>query len=213
MSPSLLRLSCLVATGAALLAAGPAAAQRSFTSYPLAEAGPGLAVTGVLSDLRAVSRTHALVPAAWQRRGAPAGRLRFTVRQNANCSFDVTYAVTSVVGGNEAAVDRVATALPLPGAPYLLDRGERGSRAFRVVRRRTTGDRIRVDALWAGVLTKRHDIVPSGSAAWTEIRVTAQSRPGDECHSGTYRQALGPAIGDSLAVARTTLAFDRPTAG
>ena len=68
---------------------------------------------------------------------------------------------------------------------------------------------MRLDALWAGVLTERTDIAPAGQVAWTEIRVTAVSRAGDECHSGTWRQALGPTIGDSLAVARTSLRFTK----
>ena len=77
------------------------------------------------------------------------------------------------------------------------------------VSRNTSGGQVRVDALWNGVLTRRDDIVPSGQVAWSEIRVTATSRKGDECHSGTYRKALGPTLGDSLAVARATLRFTR----
>jgi hypothetical protein len=78
------------------------------------------------------------------------------------------------------------------------------------VRRPGIGGRVRLDALWSGVLTRRADIAPAGQAAWTEIRVTALSRAGDECHAGTWRQALGPAIGDSLATARASLRFGKP---
>jgi hypothetical protein len=77
------------------------------------------------------------------------------------------------------------------------------------VRQPGIGGRVRLEALWAGVLTKRSDIAPAGQAAWTEIRVIAMSGAGDECHSGTWRQALGPTIGDSLAVARTSLHFTK----
>jgi hypothetical protein len=77
------------------------------------------------------------------------------------------------------------------------------------VRRPGIGGRVRVDGLWAGVLTRRADIAPSGQSAWTEIHVAAVSRPGSECHAGTWREALGPTIGDSLAVARTRLRFTR----
>lgn len=79
------------------------------------------------------------------------------------------------------------------------------------MRRPGVGGRVRLDALWAGVLTKRLDIAPAGQVAWTAIRVAAVSRAGDECHSGTWRQALGPTIGDSLAVARTSLHFTKAT--
>ncbi len=73
-----------------------------------------------------------------------------------------------------------------------------------------TGSGVRVDGLWASILTRRDDIAPSGQIVWSEIRATASSRAGDECHSGTYRKALGPQMGDALAVARTTLRFVRP---
>ena len=59
------------------------------------------------------------------------------------------------------------------------------------------------------MLTRRDDVAPAGQVAWTELRVTAASRSGDECHAGTWREALGPVIGDSLAVARATLRFTR----
>jgi hypothetical protein len=69
---------------------------------------------------------------------------------------------------------------------------------------------VRIEALWARILTRRDDIVPAGQVAWTEIRVAAASRPGDECHSGTWRVVMGPAISDALATARASLRFVRP---
>lgn len=138
---------------------------------------------------------------------APAGRLRFQSVNNPSCRYDVTYRVRSVVAPSQDAAAYVAAKLPVPSAPYLLDSGVRGRRAFRVVRQRGTSARVRLDALWAAVVTTRSDIAPAGQVVWTEVRVTAMSRAGDECHAGTWRDALGPAIGDSLAVARTALHF------
>lgn len=105
--------------------------------------------------------------------------------------------------------DYAAARLPAASSRHLLDSGERGNRAFRVVRQQGIGGRVRVDALWAGVLTRRSDIAANGRIAWTEIRVSAVSRSGDECHAGTWREAVGPTIGDSLAVARTKLRFSK----
>ena len=122
----------------------------------------------------------------------------------------MTYTVKSVLAPSQDASSYVAAGLASPSARHLLDSGVHGNRAFRVVRQPGIGGRVRLDALWAGVLTKRTDIAPAGQVAWTQIRVTAMSRAGDECHSGTWRQALGPAIGDSLAVARTRLHFTKP---
>jgi hypothetical protein len=200
----------LVAPAAVALAfAPPAGAERGvFSTRTFTEpAKPGLVVTGPLSDYRATSTGRVIVPATWQRRSAPVGQLRFLTTQNPACRYSVSYTVKSVLAPSQDAADYVAAGLSSPGSRYLLDSGERGNRAFRVVRQKGIGGQVRLDALWAGVLTKRTDVAPAGQAAWTEIRVSAASRKGDECHAGTWRQALGPTIGDSLAVARTRLHF------
>ena len=105
----------------------------------------------------------------------------------------------------------VAERLPAAGSRYVLDSGERGNSAFRVIREKTSGPGVRLRGLRAAVLTRRADVVPAGQAAWSEIGVTAASRPGDECHSGSYRQRVGPQLGDALASARTTLLFVNPS--
>jgi hypothetical protein len=205
--------------GVALLLAAPAAAaqaaeSRSSTPFTLLQPdGAGLPATGNLSALRAGSAARVMVPDRWRRLGAPKGRLRLVARQSANCTYDLTYGVTSLLGAaDDTAATRVLAALPAAGAAYVLDGGTRGRSAFRVVRRPSEGGRVRIDARWAGLLTRRDDIVPAGRTAWTEIRVAVTSRRGSECHAGSYREALGPAIGDSLAVARTKLRFT-PAAG
>lgn len=197
--------------GALACAAAPVvAATTTYIVRTVAEpAASGLPVSGELRDYVATSKARFVVPATWRRMDAPAGRLRFLVTQSAACRYDVTYAVTSALDAPGSAVDRVTAALPAAGPRYVLDSGTHDARAFRVVRRPGTGGQVRVDGLWAGVLTRRADIAPSGQVAWTQIRVTARSRAGSECHSGTYRESLGPAIGDSLAVARSTLRFVR----
>jgi hypothetical protein len=207
-----LRHASIPATGAlALVFAAPAgAASGLFSARTLVEpAKPGLAVTGVLHDLAATSSARVIAPTSWHRRSAPAGRLRFATTQNPSCRYDLTYTVRSALGSSQEATDRVAAALPAPASRYLLDSGARGNQAFRVVRRPGIGGRVRLDALWAGILTRRADIAPGGQSAWTEIRVSAISRAGDECHAGTWREALGPTIGDSLAVAHTRLHFTK----
>lgn len=201
----------LLASAVALAFAASAGAQRGgFETRTFVEpAKPGLAVTGALSDYRVTSVGRVVVPTAWRRLAAPAGRLRFMTVNNRSCRYTVTYTVKSVLAPSQDASSYVTVGLPSPSARHLLDSGMRGNRAFRVVRQAGIGGRVRLDALWAGVLTKRTDIAPAGQVAWTEIRVTAVSGAGDECHSGTWRQALGPAIGDSLAVARTGLRFTK----
>lgn len=197
---------------ATLALAAPAAAQSgTYSTYTLREpASRGLAVTGPLSDLVATSSARVVVPAAWRRLDAPAGRRGFRVTQSRSCRYNVTYGVRSVLAAPQDAATYVGGLLPAQSSRHVLDGGSRGNRAFRVVRQRSSGGRIRVAALWAGVLTRRDDIAPAGQVAWTQIRVVATSLQGDECHSGTWRESLGPAIGDSLAVARARLRFERP---
>ena len=210
--PSAALLIAAVTVLGAFAGRSDAATRGTFVPRTFTEpAASGLAVTGPLSDLRATARARVLAPTAWRSRRAPVGRLRFAATQNASCHYDVTYTVRSLLAptGPDAAA-RVTAGLPPAGPRYLLDSGVHNDRAFRVVRQPSTGGRVRLDALWTAVLTRRADIVPAGQTAWSEIRVTALSRRGDECHAGTWREALGPTIGDSLAVARAGLRFSRP---
>lgn len=195
--------------GLALMLAVPAtAADQRYVSRTITEpANPGLRVTGVLSDMVATSNARIVVLTSWRQLTAPSGKRRFRNVQNRSCQFTITYSASSVLSSDPDAEQYVTARLPAASSQHLLDSGQRGSRAFRVVRRPGIGGRVRVDAIWAGVLTKRDDIAPGDQTAWTEIRVAAISDVGDECHSGTWREALGPAIGDSLAVARTKLRF------
>jgi hypothetical protein len=191
-------------------AAGPSSDRDTITfSDPAAS---GLPVSGPLTGFRVTSRARVTVPTRWERRDTTAGRLRFKVARGGNCTYDLVYTVRSSIGPAGSAEARVTDALPAAGAPYVLDSGVHGRRAFRVVRQKGSR-RIRIDGQWSGVLTKRTDIVPSGKAAWTDIRVVATTRKGDECHSGTWRETMGPDIGDSLAVARTALRFVRTSGG
>jgi hypothetical protein len=203
-------VKAVIATAVAILAltGTAAAAATRLSSFALNDpASRGLAVTGPLSDFVATSSARVMAPTTWHRLTAPQGHLRFDVRQNGSCSFTVSYAVTSVLAPSGNAADAVASQLPAATPKHLIDAGVRGDRAFRVIRRPGVGGRVRVDALWIGVLTKRADIAPAGQSAWTRISVSAISTAGSECHSGTWRDSLGPTIGDSLAVARTRLHF------
>jgi hypothetical protein len=202
------------AIGLALAVAGAGAAHAAGKSYAVASfvepASPGLRVTGPLGKtFVAVEGARVVVPGDWQKLSAPAGGLRFLGSRNTSCRYRIAFTAKSRLGAPADPVAYVTAALPAASAPYLLDSGVHGGRAFRVVRRRTTGQ-VRVDALFATVLTRRADIAPAGQVAWGEIHVVATSRPGDECHSGTYRDTLGPQIGDALATARVRLRFVKP---
>jgi len=191
----------------------PAAAQGATNTFFVRSytqpADAGLAVTGPLSEFRAVARVRVLVPSDWRRESASAGTLRF-LTPGSGCRYRVTFSVRTALAAPGDAAARVDAALPSPSPARLLDGGVRGATAFRVIRPVRQDGRVQLRGLRTAVLTRRSDIVPAGQVAWSDVLVSAISRPGDECHSGTYRQRMGPQLGDALATARTRLKFERP---
>jgi hypothetical protein len=211
MSPSA-RLAALAGCAAAMAAAAPAATAatgdyvaRSFDQ----PASRGLEVRPPLDEFRAVARARVTVPRDWRRLDAPAGRLRF-LTPGAGCKYRVTFTVTARVGERREAAEEVASRLTPRSARYLLDEGRRLGSAFRTVRRPSSGGIVRVDGLRSAILTRRADVVAAPQVVWADLGVAAASRTGDECHSGTWRERVGPQISDALATARTSLRFVRP---
>jgi hypothetical protein len=137
-------------------------------------------------------------PAAWKTVDASARRLRLREGTTA-CTYtvDVTVGVVAV-----DATDATATARSLvpTGDGRLLETGRRGSAAWRVVKLRGNGTQVRVDAVRAQPL--RYISSQAGRPTWLATRIKAASDAGDECHSGTYRDTLGPHLGDALATLR-----------
>ena len=206
------RLAAAVAL--ALTAAGAGLAQAAddrYVRHSIVEAAnPGLTVSGSLGrEFRAVNSARVIVPVQWRVQRATAGQRKYLHVQNPACRFRIAFTASSRLAPAGEALAYVNARLPAAGARYVLDSGVRSGSAFRVVRKQTTGA-LRVEALFATVLTRRDDVAPAGQVAWAEVRVVATSSPGDECHSGTYREALGPQIGDALATARARLKFVRP---
>lgn len=203
----------LTALAAALAVAPPSAhaARGDYSTASLTEPAPsGLPVQAPLAELRAVSRARVIVPTAWRPLRSTGGRSSF-MTPGGSCRYRVTFTVHTRLAAPSDATQHVEAALPAPGPRYLLDAGQRAGSAFRTIRRKGTGAVVRLAAIRASVLTRRTDIVDAaGQVAWTELRVTATSRSGDECHSGTWRERVGPQISDALATARTTLHFARP---
>jgi hypothetical protein len=205
-------LAAGVACAAVLAGASPvAAASGTYTVDSLTEpASPGLAVAAPLAEFDVVSKARIVVPASWKRIASPAGTLNFRSRDDPGCTYAISFSVRSALVTTQPTASFVASALPSPDPRRLLDSGERGSSAFRVVRPvSTAGGIVHLSGLWATVLTRRTDIVPRGKVAWTELAVSATSLPDQDCGSGTYRDVLGPALGDVLATARTALHFVR----
>jgi hypothetical protein len=205
-----------LAAGAALAIASAAAptAPAATTQYRVhsfdQSVATGLQVTGPLARFRAISRVRVLVPGDWKRESAPAGRLRF-LTPGVGCRYRVTFSVRSNRAPAGDVPTRVNALLPIPRANRLLDEGQRRGSAFRVILPlRTQDPRTELRGVRTAVLTRRADIATAGQVVWSDVSVSALSRVGDECHSGTYRVRMGPQLADALATARTTLRFREP---
>jgi hypothetical protein len=195
-------LRALIAAATASLAvagaAAPTAGAAGYQSFGLRSTAPAEGVGASSTYFRA----RVVLPASWKRLSAPAGALRFR-EGHRGCFFTVTLSLRTRVAAAGSPADHVAADLAVPAPAYLLDGGERPPGAWRVTRDATAGQRIRLHGEYARVAHADAGLIPVGRSAWAEIVAVASSRPGDECHSGTYRDALGPALGDAFATART----------
>ncbi len=129
-----------------------------------------------------------LAPATWTTlRRRDRRHLSFRVGHTA-CVYSrhVDHAGRRRAGAGESAAEHVAAATPVPSRNYVIDSGTRGGAAWRVTRLKTTDGRVR--------LLAQHAVARSygpSARAWHETIVSAVSRAGSECHSGTYRQRWG----------------------
>ena len=206
--PRLRSTAVVTATAVALLAAPavvPAASSSADTrGYTLRAVSTPIPA---LPDARAeYISTRLTFPVAWRALAKPTSTLRLRVHR-AGCDYTVRVRNTVEVSAATPAA-LAAELLPQTGS-RVLENGTRNSVAFRVTRpaadRRVDVEGIRVIAHY----TDPKVAVPAGQRAYLVTRVTALSDIGDECHSGTYRQVVGPSIGDALATARSQ-AYIRP---
>ncbi len=124
------------------------------------------------------------------------GRPGCTYTARVRTGMDVTPAAIS-------GADHTLALTPGSG-PYLLDSGARGRMSFRVTRVRADRVRLVAAAVVPVSSSKARQLgLTAAQRAYHVVHVQAESRPGDECHSGTYREGLSQQIGDALAVSRT----------
>lgn len=208
------RLLAAALVALAVLPAAPGGAARKAayvvetTSQP---ASSGLRPTGPLGDMRAVARGRFVVPSTWTRLSSRAGELRFRTAGTSSCKYVVGLAIVARAAAPGDAATRVAATLPNPGPRYVIDEGVRSGHAWKVLRRPSSGDpRVHVIGARSGVLTRRDDVAPAGHVVVYDVTASAVSRAGDECHAGTWREAVGPQLADVLATTRTSLRFVKP---
>jgi hypothetical protein len=187
-----------IAVVGAASAAAPIAGAADFRSYALRS-------TTAVRDLPGTTTfttARVILPRSWKALRASPGTLRFR-EGNGRCSFTVALALRARVAAAGSADAHVAADLPVRVARLVLDSGTRQPGAWRVTREPTPG-RIVLHGEYARLAHADAGLIAAGQAAWGELVASASSRPGDECHSGTYRATLGPALGDAFATARMT---------
>lgn len=137
-------------------------------------------------------------PARWRVTARTTNHVTFR-EGSTRCTYTVE-AQANIVQVDAATAVEAARSLVPTGKGHILESGQRGSAAWRVVKLPSNGTQVRVDAVRTQplrLLSKR-----AGRPTWLATSMQAKSDPGDECHSGTYRDTLGPYLGDALATLR-----------
>jgi|SRR5580765_6296277 len=193
-----------------LAASATAASANTYRSYTLDPNGQrSTPVAG--STLRGYLSARFLFPTSYRRLANAGDALRFSAGAR-SCHYVVTFSLRFRQAADGTAAEHVAADLVPASSPYLLEDGTRKLNAWRVVRlprnvATPTDTRVRLRAELARRISAPAGTVPAGQAIWVELRVSATSTQGSECHSGTWRDALGPRIGDALATTKVTRAF------
>jgi hypothetical protein len=192
MNTRILSIAALVAAFGTTAAPALAKELRSYGLRP-----PATPVQG-LTSAAAQPQSTLIFPTNWRKTSLKAGVL--VLREGGrSCEYTVR-ASTTVAAGDEADAPARAAALTPASGSRVLESGARNSAAWRVTRP-AVSRQIRIVAVRAELL--RSASQQAGRKLWLQTSVTAVSGVGDECHSGTYRDTVGPSIGDALATART----------
>lgn len=181
----------------------------------------GLAATGVAASESGTQKSRA-VPISSTVADFPAGKAQGKVRLNFPtgwaaktsataltvtkatdaCTYKVTAKADYVVADKGAATGPMVEAATPGKGPYVLDQGTRGTTSWRVTRVQDASMRTRLLAVRmapTAITAGKGAPLPAGKQFFLRTTVRAIDGAKDECHTGTYRESLGPAIGDALA--------------
>jgi len=144
------------------------------------------------------------VPTGWRYLGTKHAMQIYRIATDAGCTFTTTV-TTNVALADSADAALLAEQLNSAGGPYLLDAGTRDGHAWRVTRQKTPVTAL----LGVGVYPDGITDEGVGGAGQQGFQiVTFSAVAGTTCHSGGYRDVVGPEIGDALAIARTSAHVD-----
>jgi hypothetical protein len=143
------------------------------------------------------------LPSNWKTTKAGSTSIKFS-EGAPKCRYAGTISAHVERGATGNPLAFVRADLPETNSKLVLDEGVRNTSAWRVIRVQRNDNRTQVNGEFARPLTITKNALPSGQAAWLVVQASATSRPGSECHSGTYRAVLGPYLGDAFATSRTS---------
>jgi hypothetical protein len=198
----------LAIAAGALLAAGAltstAAALNSGDTTSRKIAVSKAAIAGFSGSQTVTVNARLSFPTSWKRADSPATRVSLRTGSR-GCRYSIV-ARTGVFVGSLADTSAATYALSLTPATgrLVLDEGIRGSSAWRVTRIGQASNRVILRAVGVSPLNSMSKQLglTGGRRAFQVTTVDAKSGAGDECHTGTYRNGVGPSIGDALATAR-----------
>jgi len=195
--------------GAALaLSAGTASAASTRDTTVRRSVESAMApIAGYDGPRTATASARLTFPASWKVKKQSKSQL--VLREGfGSCLYTVTASTATLVADTKDARVAAVTLAPATG-PYVLESGTRGAAAWRVTRimdtLRTRLHAVRV--VPSGGLDSQLKL-PDGKHGFQTVTIDAIDDPGSECHSGTYRDVLGPSIGDALATTRTRAYVD-----
>jgi hypothetical protein len=190
------RLRAAAASVAALALGAPLVAQAANPRDTLVR--DRISFTTKAGKVQSGASASYFTPSDWKRTAGTAASRAYRATSTGLCVFTVTVSTRIAPDKDETASAHVEAATPFQRPGYVIDAGTRNTEAWRVVRLpgTRTDPRVRLSAMHAV-----RNRLGTNEHAWHETRVTAISRKGDECHSGTYRDVLGPQIGNLLATA------------
>jgi hypothetical protein len=200
MSRTTTTLTTALAIGAAgAVGLGATAVAAPETGSQKSRAVPISATVDGFPAGKAQGKVRLNFPIAWKARTS-ATALTIT-KSTPACTYKVTAKADYVVGDKGAdTAPLVEAAAPAKG-PYLLDHGTRGTTSWRVTRVQDGSTRTRLVAVRmapTAITAGTKAPLPAGKQFFLRTTVRAIDGADDECHTGTYRQSLGPAIGDAL---------------
>lgn len=194
-----------LAAAATLAAVAPVAVASSKGTYLRADLFPGKtpaypAPVPGSDSLRALERASLLVPGTWHPLPHSSPRALRFIGGLPECRFHITLTQRVVQSTDGSAADRLASSMP--HADALLDDGIRRAAAWRVILHKKSPADTVIAERTQKVSTAPDKLPPAGQAVWHELRARATEPPGGECHSGSYRDLVGPQLGDVMATAR-----------